>query len=79
MNPDTRPGYRLVPRNSPAHGPDLQRYLNEAPDLCKSGLAKVVPKCCVGPLLMASAKPLTVAVGNPILGAAPDHVHGYHL
>ena len=41
MNPDTRPGYRLVPRNSPAHGPDLHRYLNEAPDLCKSGLSPV--------------------------------------
>jgi hypothetical protein len=26
-----------VPRNNPAPSPDLQRYLNEAPDLCKSG------------------------------------------
>jgi hypothetical protein len=26
-----------VPRNSPARSPDLQRYLNETPDLCKSG------------------------------------------
>ena len=39
MNPDTGPGYRLVPRNGLENAPDLQHYLNKAPDLCKSGQA----------------------------------------
>jgi len=44
MNPDTRPGYRLVPWNEPTYPPDLHEYITDTNDLCKSGQARSQPQ-----------------------------------